>query len=188
MHNCQPCMKDYAHKQKPSPGRVLQRRQRINICWLADRWIDRVNEAWQHCCSVTSETVNLKSWLWHPYTHTHTLHTHTHTHTPEAIHKQLPEKLHLCCKVVLYQGTQPLFMMQNHMHFQTCSILAIFLSETRRVSSGFSPPCPQAHFEIYAAFEDGPTNKLSYFCYATTNGEKEQSSRWTIIWTIRSNQ
>ena len=101
MHNCQPCMKDYAHTQKPSPGRVLQRRQRINICWLADRWIDRVNEAWQHCCSVTSETVNLKSWLWHPYTHTHTLHTHPHTHThpwsyPQAVARKTSSLLQGC--------------------------------------------------------------------------------------------
>lgn len=40
-----------------------------------------------------------------------------------------------------------------------------------------SSPCAQAHLVIKAFFEDGPTNKLNYFCYATTNGEKAQSSR-----------
>lgn len=40
--------------------------------------------------------------------------------------------------------------------------------------------CPHTRFEIKVVCEDEPANKLNYFCYATTDGEKAQSSRWTI--------
>ena len=73
-------------------------------------------------------------------------------------------------------GYKQLFTLQNRMYFKTCYIL-VLPPETQRINPWFSPLRPQAHFEIKASFEDGPTNKLNYFCYVTTNGEKAQSSR-----------
>lgn len=46
---------------------ALKWRWRINICWTADRWTDKVermNKCQDHC-SLTFETINLKLWLGH---------------------------------------------------------------------------------------------------------------------------
>lgn len=104
----------------------------------------------------------------------HGLHTHTHTHKISTVdtRKKLPEKLLFAARM-RYIGVQAsLHPTKPHIY-----ISAVLPPGKLRLNSWCSPLCPQAHFEIKPFFEDRPTNKLNYFCYATTNGEKAQSSR-----------
>lgn len=96
--------------------------------------------------------------------------------------KEGARKSVLCSKDVLYQATRISSLGKTTHIFQNLLYPSNFPSwDTEDRSVVLPPPCPQAHLVIKAFFEDGPTNKLNYFCYATTNGEKAQSSRWTII-------
>lgn len=148
------------------------KRWRINICWMAGRRIGEGNECMSasNYCSITPETINLKSWFWHA------------EKTNCSYQKEGARKSVLCSKDVLYQVTSTSSLGKTTHIFRNLLYPTNFPSWDAEDRSGvLPPPCPQAHLVIEAFFEDGRTNKLNYFCYATTNGEKAPSSRWTII-------
>lgn len=88
----------------------------------------------------------------------------------------------LCSKDVLYQGTSTSSSCKTTCISKPVTSQQFYLPRLRKdLWYPRLPLCPQAHSEIKAPFEDGPTNKLNYFCYAIPNGEKAQNSRWTII-------
>jgi hypothetical protein len=90
--------------------------------------------------------------------------------------KQTPARKHQLGQV------RSSFLLYKTTCFKTCYILAIFPPKTLNIiSPWFSPTISSSTFWNKSFLEDGPTNKLNYFCYATTNGEKARSPRWTII-------
>lgn len=89
-----------------------KRKQRINMCCMAERWIDKVHEECQYGYSITSQTVNLKSWLWRPKENKRTNKQKTnlknHNNKKLKYPKEVARKSDLCSTVVPGRVQAPL--------------------------------------------------------------------------------
>lgn len=105
LNNLQPCMEDY-HTQKENwscPEKKVENKYLLNG-WQMD-WQSEWRNECQYWCSITTQTANLKSWLWHPEKKIY------------SSQKEVARKICSSQQRCAISGSMHLFILKNHPAF-----------------------------------------------------------------------
>ena len=174
LNNLQPCVTDdYVQKENWScPGMKVENKYLLFVEWLTDgltanEWVNGRSP-----CSITSRTVSLNVIAM-------TLKT-KQTKKTKTTKKKLPRNLFFAARMCSIR-VQTCLHPAKPQAFQNLFCASTYTSRDPEERLMVLATMSSSTLWNKRFFWRRPNDKLNYFCYATANGERAHSSRWTII-------